>query len=560
LDVQRLAALAAVANPKPTAAWLEVVRSAVREGPAVRTLFRHLGAGDLIEEEQQWGRLTPFFVEPLDDAIAPPQAGLEERFGRGLREALEPKLALECLVSSAELSDPAAVLVALCAEDKRSVFRSARVRGALAEAIMHFGGVAGPVSACWGGFCMSRRDCHRAARSLSNEIEFEALADRKVRVADAAVAIIGSVRAREAFWVWQPIPDSVEHSLRNALRDRTNAVGSEQVRVEHAGGRTSALWVVVEGHAVAELHRRGLSVAPRERHWTGERTPELRDGLRLLCQRLGEERAAGFLALAQQVGRRQPAMGYAWHLSFDQDSPCGLAAWGAFTKLPTLCERIRKKPSSGVDQCILVRALGMRLLREQGCVAVDRLVLSPSWESLHSAGEKNPGALKRLMWLEERLVPESEGADLVARGLRLVAQGWLTNPRRHNRKKRPAHSLAEHAPLPTEDALVLPRLDSTSELLRVKTLARAADLLNDAPSLEALLDLHNDLDYVGAEVRRRLSSQAALLRAFGAEAREEDLASFVLARGGLAPAVSVGLVETVVTSGALAGRKRQRRE
>jgi hypothetical protein len=143
-----------------------------------------------------------------------------------------------------------------------------------------------------------------------------------------------------------------------------------------------------------------------------------------------------------------------------------------------------------------------------------------------------------------------------------VARGWLTNPRplRHNRKQRPTHSLAEHAPLPTEDALVLPRLDSTSELLRVKTLARAADLLNDAPSLEALLELHNDLDYVGAEVRRRLVSQAALLRAFGAEARDEDLASFVLARGGLAPAVSVGLVETVVTSGALAGKKRQRRE
>jgi hypothetical protein len=563
LDAQRLAAVAAVANPKPTAAWLEAVRSAVREGPAVRTLFRRLGAGDLIEEEQWWGRLTPFFVDPLDDAIAPPQVGLEERFGRGLREALEPKLALECLVSSAELSDPAAVLVALCAEDKRSVFRSARVRGALAEAIVHFGGVAGPVSACWSGFCMSRRDCHRAAMSFSNEIEFQALADRKVRVTDAAVAIFGSARARQAFWVWQPVPDSVEYSLRNALRDRTNAVGTEQVRVEYAGGHTSALRVVVEGHAVAELHRRGLSVAPRERHWTGERTPELRDGLRLLCQSLGEECAAGFLALAQHVGRRQTGMGYTWHLSFDQDSPCGLAAWAAFAKLPTLCERIRTKSSSAVEQCILVRALGMRLLRERGCMAVDRLVLSPSWESLQqSAGEKNPGALKRLLWLEEHLVPESEGADLVARGLRLVARGWLTNPRplRHNRKQRPTHSLAEHAPLPTEDALVLPRLDSTSELLRVKTLARAADLLNDAPSLEALLELHNDLDYVGAEVRRRLVSQAALLRAFGAEARDEDLASFVLARGGLAPAVSVGLVETVVTSGALAGKKRQRRE
>jgi hypothetical protein len=555
-DGQRLAALAAVANPKPTAAWLEAVRPAVCGGSAVRTLFRHLGPGDLIEEEQRWGRLTPFFMEPLDDAIAPPQAGLEERFRRGLREALEPKLALECLVSSAELSDPAAVLVALCAEDKQSVFRSARLRGALAEAVMHFGGVAGPVSACWGGFCMSRRDCHRAARSFSNEIEFEALADRKVQVADAVVAIIGSVRAREAFWVWQPVPDSVEHSLRNALRDRSNTVGTEQVRVQLACGRTSALQMVVEGHAVAELHRRGLSVAPRERHWTGERTPELRDGLRLLCQSLGEERAGDFLALAQQVGRT--TMPYTWHLSFDQDSPCGLAAWAAFANLRTLCERIRKKQSSGVDQCILMRALGMRLLRERG--AIDRLVLSPFWESLHSTGEKNPGALKRLMWLEEHLVPESEGADLVARGLHLVSQGWLTNPRplRHNRKKR--HSLAEHAPLPTEDALVLPRLDSTSELLQVKTLARAVDLLNDAPSLEALMDLHNDLDYIGAEVRRRLASQAALLRAFGAEAREEDLASFVLARGGLAPAVSVGLVETIVTSGALAGRKRQRPE
>lgn len=552
-------AAAAVACPDYTGSWIEAVLPLVFESTVSKALFREHTSGQLLDDDGGYRSKTQVQLLSFANRTA---CGLNELFSKGLRRSLELSSAVECCVC-AKLSDPIAAIVALCAVDKVGALMSKRVREALSEAIVHYGIDHQKMLEPIPGVCVTERSCRRAAKALCDQVDFQSLCTGAIKVADAAQNIIYLSCATSQFWSWRPVWESTVIAFKFAMENKAHFIGSEQVIIEKNAeecvNKTSSILLSVSDRPVAELQEYGLSVPPKTCIFTGEiRAPIMCRALDTLCSLLGVEKASNLIVQCQHIQRRRPVFNFKRFSDSETASPGSFATHCSRSSLQFICNQVHRSRARSLERCLFLRAIAIRLLagERSSSSEIKAYILSPQWDQYENLTAPAFGAsvLQRLLWLTTAIVPECEGQDLLVRGLRLISRGWLeTTP--HTPRLLQIHTQG----LFKEDPIVPPILSDTLEILQSKTLQSVAETLR-SKDLETLVSIHNDLDRSCTEVRRRLVSQTILMRAFNTHPQCSELAAFVLARGGLDPETSISMVEALLASNALIGRKRRMQE
>lgn len=618
----RAAALHAVAQvgveAHVTRAWIEDAVKVAHETAVVKAAFRPgWTCADVLEEDN--GKRCRSFLLATTSATPRGSSFAEARalFLLGFKRGLSAGDALECMRQEAGFTDLPALFLFISAQGpKRPLLASKRICSALGEAVFYYSGLGRPsqgrrcsvVSTArhiTEGLLATRQDCMRVFRELSSAIDLIPLTTRSTSLEVVADLVLSRASPVSSLWTWHPVRDSVAEVVRRASRGEESAVGTERVVISRrrdfvTGGAlprdfAAPQEIQVGGRVAAERQSVGLSVPPSGSLRFGDKSDAAREALAVLCDAVGLGGTADLLVQARDVKRRHRSHRHAgWETrlpeawSVDVSTASGLAGWAGYVPLRLLAAVMRTRPE-GLEKLLLLRALALRLLmpkiRDGGVpgLLLKTLLLSTTWEGaeVKRAPRTAEVALQQVLYLGKTMAPESEANDAVSRALVLVSRGWLEAPPACWRGSRSAAT--RHCTLsglagcgvppclecgsPARSTHSLPReepiVDATNSLaesmIAATSLHEATRLLGaNTLSLPELVDAHNQLDRAGAEARRRVLSQACVFWAFGAVPACAELASFSLARGGIAPETSLSLLEVLIRCPAVASRKRKR--
>lgn len=586
----RREATRALANPSYDGVCLRALSAVASTDEVVLALLRGSPAGALLSACFHATARAEFIAGSRADARC-----LLSRAIRGLSQPLNADEAFECLRCRACLQDATAAAIGLCAADKDTILRIPRVRSALSEVLIDLLEIPDQESSHWPNFKVGGREHVKLAWIYPMDFDLISTGRGLLSVTEA---VTESEKLRhDLSWVKVEgctIPDNLYCSLPyNVARNSISYMGSVLISVKDDLYDTEVSKLLADNQVIAEVNWEldELSLPPCTA------CPHMRQSLALaansqafkelefICKTVGAESCGTLLFCASRFlqkdkNRSIPYRGRDIHVH-DAKTPEEFSYAAAHLSLEQVHELL--KISTDFRKCLVIRVMCLRLLGATCGQAAEGSHGSHWGDCRPELSAHRTASIEDILALVQVINPETEALAMVLRAVTLIGKDWLCSRTPSGRIPRGiAEPLCDKHVLADEDTVLLraerqklaeiaAELAETDGGLRIgesEHVKKMGCLFSDRLSIEAatrclgsasvkdLITWHNHLDFYGMEVRRRMVSQALLIRIFGRAPTCSDLAAFVLSKGGLTPPEALPFVQAVL--GALPKRKRYR--